>query len=107
MNNMLKITNDYMVGFDLNNVILYKVKKRGETARNAGQVYFDPIGFFGSIEPLINKMLNDKIANIDAGTLEQLIQAINEFKKDILNSIEKIQLDKKPYMYKYAEVEHE
>jgi hypothetical protein len=96
---MIRLNDEYQIGFDSMNVTLYRKVKRTEKAKNPDEEKFNVVGYFGSFEFLVNKLLEDKILHGDYNDLEDIKKEIINFKKDILNKIIELKADKTPYKY--------
>lgn len=96
---MIKINNEYSVGFDSMNVVLYKTRIAGEKAKNSGEEVAEAIGFYGKFTHLISAMLNDKIISSDCSDIKELNSLIKKFEEDILKSIIELKPNTKPYKY--------
>ena len=97
---MIRVNKDYAIDFDSKNVTLYKISKKGKESKNPGQEIFSALGYYGKFEHLIGKLLQDKLAESEIETLQEILDKIEEFKQDILKSIIEIKPDTKPYKYK-------
>lgn len=97
---MIKLNNDYNIGFDSMNVILYKKINRTETSKNPNEEKFNVVGYFGSFEHLIDKLLNDKLLHTNFNNLEEIKKEIYNFKEEILNKIIELKPDTSPYKHK-------
>lgn len=97
---MIKVNKDYAIDFDSKNVTLYKIGKKGKESKNPGQETFSALGYFGKFEHLIDRMLQDKLAEEKKETLQEILDKIEEFKQDVLQSIIELEPDTKPYKYK-------
>lgn len=58
---MIKVDEEYYIGFQPRNIVLYKVKIAGEKSKNPGEKFLKEIGFFDKIDHIIDSLLNDKI----------------------------------------------
>lgn len=60
--NIIKLSEDYGIGSDEFNVILYqrKVNQRGET-KNFGKEYYSAIGYYNSIDAVLRALINKQI----------------------------------------------
>ena len=97
---MIRVNKDYAIDFDSKNVTLYKISKKGKESKNPGQEIFSALGYYGKFEHLIGRLLQDKLAECEIETLQEILDKIEEFKQDILKSIIEIKPDTKPYKYK-------
>lgn len=104
---MIKINDKYAIDFDKCNIILCEIKKRGEKAKNPNEEYFSQIGFFGNFEHLLGKVLQYEILTEDKKNIQDLINAINDFKKEIKEKIIEIHPDKRPYKYEIEGLDNE
>ena len=93
---MIKLNNDYVIKFDTMNVMLCKKKEKTEKSKTLDDE-FKVIGYFGSFEHLVDKLLKDKLLDTDYNSLEEIKNDITNFKKDILNKIIEIKPDTSPY----------
>ena len=92
---MIKLNNDYIIKFDTMNVMLCKKKEKSNTLDDE----FKIVGYFGSFEHLVDKLLKDRLLNIDYNSLEEIKNDITNFKKDIFNKIIEMKPDTSPYKY--------
>lgn len=104
---MIKINDKYAIDFDKYNIILCEIRKRGEKAKNPNEEYLYQIGFFGKFEHLLDKMLQYEILTEDKKNIQDLINAINDFKKEIKEKIIEIHPDKQPYKYEIEGLDDE
>ena len=60
--NIIKLSEDYGIGSDELNVILYqrKVNQREDT-KNFGKEYYSPIGYYNSIDVVVRALINKQI----------------------------------------------
>jgi len=60
--NIIKLSEDYGIGGDEFNIILYqrKVNQREET-KNFGKEYYSPIGYYSSIGSVLRALINKQI----------------------------------------------
>lgn len=60
--NIIKLSEDYGIGSDEFNIILYqrKVNQREET-KNFGKEYYSPIGYYNSIDAVLRSLINKQI----------------------------------------------
>lgn len=93
---MIKLTDDYKIDFDYTSINLYK---KHQNKKGLKGDYFRIVGYFGSFEHLIEKLLNDKIFEGNYKELKDIEEEIIKFKEEILNKIIEIQPDTKPYKY--------
>lgn len=77
--NIIKLSEDYGIGADEFNIILYqrKVNQREET-KNFGKEYYSPIGYYNSVEAVLRALINKQIQiNLAEQTsLESLINSV-------------------------------
>ena len=77
--NIIKLSEDYGIGADDFNVILYqrKVNQREET-KNFGKEYYSTIGYYNSIDSVLRALINKQIQiNLSEQTsLESLINSV-------------------------------
>ena len=60
--NIIKISDEYGVGADDMNVILYQLKTNSsEKSKNFGKHYYHPIGYYSSVESMLKNLLNKKV----------------------------------------------
>ncbi len=60
--NIIKISDEYGVGGDDMNVILYQLKTNSsEKSKNYGLEYYHPIGYYSSTESMLKNLLNKKV----------------------------------------------
>ena len=95
---MIKLNDKYYIGFDSLNIILYKKTTRGEKSKKAGTDRFIAEAFFGDFKTLTGALLQNHLVEQDClNSLNDIIVAIEDFKKDILQSIIELDPDTKPY----------
>lgn len=94
---MIKLNNDYQIGFDTMNVILYKKHITGEKSKNQGEEYWEPVGYFGKFKHLIAALLNNKILLDNPKDIQEIKDLIEKFENDILNAIVELKPDTTPY----------
>ena len=60
--NIIKLSEDYGIGADDFNIILYqrKVNQREDT-KNFGKEYYSPIGYYSSIDAVLRALINKQI----------------------------------------------
>ena len=80
--NIIKLSEDYGIGADDFNIILYqrKVNQREET-KNFGKEYYSTIGFYSNVESLLKGLINRQIQiNLAEQTsLESLINSVETY----------------------------
>ena len=80
--NIIKLSEDYGIGSDEFNIILYqrKVNQREET-KNFGKEYYSPIGYYNSIVAVLRALINKQIQiNLAEQTsLESLINSVETY----------------------------
>ena len=82
--NIIKLSEDYGIGSDEFNIILYqrKVNQREET-KNFGKEYYSPIGYYNSIDAvlraLINKQIQIQINLAEQTSLESLKNSVETY----------------------------
>lgn len=98
---MIKLNDEYYIGFDTMNIILYQAKTRGDKAKVAGEQYMSALGYYGSFDSLLSSLIKKKILNdAELKSIDDIIKATNNFREDILKSIIEIKPDTEPYKYK-------
>ena len=96
---MIRVNEEYAIGYDKMNIILYRINVKGEKSKNPGEERPKAIGFYGSFKHLVKKLLDDKLLHDKPDTLEKVLETIETFEKDITNAI--IELDPNTVPYKY------
>lgn len=93
---MIKLNDKYKIGFDPLNIILYKIGVKGENSKNPGEESRQTIGYYDNFGSLLNKLVKEELLenNNDYNSIKEIIDKIEEFKKDILEKIEEIEGDK-------------
>lgn len=80
--NIIKLNEDYGIGADDLNIILYERKRnKTETSNNYGKEYYSPIGYYGNIESLLQSLVNKRIM-LEASentTLEALVSSVDSY----------------------------
>ena len=80
--NIIKLSEDYGIGSDEMNVILYqrKVNQKEET-KNFGKEYYSPIGYYSCVEAVLRALINKQIQiNLAEQTsLESLINSVETY----------------------------
>ena len=60
--NIIKISDEYGVGADDMNLILYQLKTNSsEKSKNYGKHYYHPIGYYSSVESMLKNLVNKKV----------------------------------------------
>ena len=60
--NIIKISDEYGVGVDDMNVILYQLKTNStKDSKNFGKQYYHPIGYYSSVESMLKNLVNKKV----------------------------------------------
>ena len=60
--NIIKISDEYGVGADDMNLILYQLKiNSSEKSKNFGLEYYHPIGYYSSTESMLKNLVNKKV----------------------------------------------
>ena len=60
--NIIKISDEYGVGADDMNVILYQLKTNStKDSKNFGKQYYHPIGYYSSVESMLKNLVNKKV----------------------------------------------
>lgn len=80
--NIIKLSEDYGIGSDEFNVILYQRKvNQKEDTKNYGKEYYSPIGYYSSIESVLRALINKQIQiNLAEQTsLESLINSVETY----------------------------
>lgn len=87
---MIKLNNKYKIGFDPLNIILYKIGTKGENSKNPGEESRQTIGYYDNFSSLLNKLVKEELLenNNNYDSIKEIIDKIEEFKKDILEKIE-------------------
>ena len=82
MKQVIKLSEDYGIGSDEFNIILYqrKVNQREET-KNFGKEYYSPIGYYSCIGAVLRALINKQIQiNLAEQTsLESLINSVETY----------------------------
>lgn len=86
---MIKLSRDYTIKFEPTNIILVKTGVKGAKAKNPGEKAEKIVGYFSDFEYLIEKLLNDKIIEFNSNNIQELIEEIKSFKKEVLETLEK------------------
>ena len=80
--NIIKLSEDYGIGSDDFNIILYqrKVNQREDT-KNFGKEYYSPIGYYSSIDTVLRALINKQIQiNLSEQTsLESLVNSVETY----------------------------
>lgn len=88
--NIIKLNEDYGVGADDFNVVLYKrqVNKK-EGSKNYGVEYYSPIGFYSNVESLLKGLINKQIQInlVEQTTLESLVNSVETYVKLLHNNV--------------------
>lgn len=89
--NIIKLNEDYGIGADDFNVILYKrqVNKK-EDSKNYGVEYYSAIGFYSNVESLLKGLINKQIQiNIAEQTsLESLVNSVETYVNLLKNDVQ-------------------
>lgn len=82
MKQVIKLSEDYGIGSDEFNIILYqrKVNQREET-KNFGKEYYSTIGYYNSVDAVLRALINKQIQlNLAEQTsLESLINSVETY----------------------------
>lgn len=88
--NIIKLNEDYGIGADDFNIILYKrqVNKK-EDSKNYGVEYYSPIGFYSNVESLLKGLINKQIQInlVEQTTLESLVNSVETYVKLLHNNV--------------------
>ena len=80
--NIIKLGEDYCIGADEFNIILYqrKVNQREDT-KNFGKEYYSPTGYYSSIDSVLRALINKQIQiNLAEQTsLESLVNSVETY----------------------------
>lgn len=89
--NIVKLNEDYGIGADDFNVVLYKrqVNKK-EDSKNYGVEYYSPIGFYSNVESLLKGLINKQIQInlVEQTTLESLVNSVETYVKLLTKDVE-------------------
>lgn len=89
--NIIKLNEDYGIGSDEMNVILYqrKVNKKEET-KNFGKEYYSPIGYYSCVESVLRALINKQIQInlVEQTTLESLVNSVETYVKLLTKDVE-------------------
>ena len=97
---MIKLNSEYYIGFDAMNLTLYQAKTRGDKAKVSGEQYLSTVGYFGDFSSLLSSLVQKKLLDEqELNSFNDVINAINSFKDDILKSLKDIKPDTTPYKY--------
>ena len=80
--NIIKLSEDYGIGCDEMNVILYQRKvNQKEDTKNFGKEYYSPIGYYSCVEAVLRALINKQIQiNLAEQTsLESLINSVETY----------------------------
>lgn len=84
---MIRLNKDYAIDFDPMNIVLYKITILGEKSKDKGKEAFKALGYFGSMEHLVNKLLDYEISSSNLNELNEILNRIDDFKKEILSCL--------------------
>jgi hypothetical protein len=80
--NIIKLSEDYGIGSDEMNIILYqrKVNQKEET-KNFGKEYYSPIGYYSCVQAVLRALINKQIQiNLAEQTsLESLVNSVETY----------------------------
>jgi uncharacterized protein (DUF927 family) len=89
--NIIKLSEDYGIGSDEFNIILYqrKVNQREDT-KNFGKEYYSVIGYYSSVESLLKGLINKQIQiNLaEQTTLESLVNSVETYVNLLKNDVQ-------------------
>jgi len=88
--NIIKLNEDYGIGADDFNVILYKRKvNKKEDSKNYGAEHYSAIGFYSNVESLLNGLINKQIqlSISEQTTLESLVNSVETYVKLLHNNV--------------------
>lgn len=87
---MIYLTDDYLIGFDQLNIILYKkINGKGGNRKQYKDNYYNPILFFSDFKSLLNHLVTSKIL-ISSNSIkgfEDIIDLIEKFTEEINKKI--------------------
>lgn len=91
--NIIKLSEDYGIGSDEFNIILYqrKVNQREDT-KNFGKEYYSPIGYYSSIDSVLRALINKQIQiNLaEQTTLESLVCSVETYVSLLHDNVVKV-----------------
>lgn len=98
----MKITENYILGFDPYNVIVKeKFEKKdgvGKNAKGTGEFDYKPIGYFKNIETACSFILTQHIQNAEAQDIRGMIDVIQDSRRMIAQSVESAGIDHRKLM---------
>ncbi len=86
---MIQLSKDYAIKFESMNIVLVKIGVKGAKAKNPGERTETVIGYFDDFEYLIKMLLDTKIIDLSSNSIQELIEEIKSFKKEVLETLEK------------------
>ena len=84
--NIIKISDEYGVGADDMNIILYQLKTNStKDSKNFGKQYYHPIGYYSSVEIMLKNLVNKKVmlSVSEEQSLKDVVTAVD-------NSVDKL-----------------
>ena len=78
----IKIDEEYSIQSDERNVILVR-SKEVQRGKNAGEIYEENLGYYGTVQGLLNDYLRIKTNMSDATSIKELLKEVKEIKKTI------------------------
>ena len=89
----VKLNEKYrLIGYDEKNYVIQEKKKR-VNGKNAGDVFWNNIGYYGEIQQAINRIIELKILKSDLTDLKDIKEFICKTSVDITNNINSKKLE--------------
>lgn len=86
----LQINQNYRIITDTKNVILQELKTRGTEAKNAGEQYWDSVGYYGNLENCFKGFKDHSIRNSECKGYIQIIELLRKIDEDILATTKEV-----------------
>lgn len=93
---MIKLNDEYSIDFDPYNLKLC----RDVVNKKTGESYRKVVGYYGDFTHLVDRIIEQKIKDVEVDKLQDIVKEIRKTKKEILQKIIEVQPDTKPYKYK-------
>ena len=80
--NIIKLSEDYGIGADDFNIILYQRKvNQKEDTKNYGKEYYSVVGYYSSVESVLKALINKQIqlSISEQTTLESLVNSVETY----------------------------
>jgi hypothetical protein len=84
----VRIGDDFVIKSDANQFVLYRVQKAGKDAKEPGKETLGFVGYYSSIEHLVQALPNKALMKSDATSLHDAIREVQDIGKQIRKAIQ-------------------